>query len=221
MCILSVIYLPKEKDKTHLFGHHNPVVQIWYRDSPALKDSFCVLDSLSVRPQMSLRHHHFTSANQILIGITSLTLLFPAFSPSTRLRHIWCTASRRRSLICRAESLIHRRRVTGRAHRSMDFLYHHPQIVCMSHWADIPVMSNTRTKQASGVFVCLNKWSTQLLLFKTPIPIQPSLVFVFFFLPCPWITIRKSKLFLCLNLWKSFYLRSELVHANLDMKSSQ
>lgn len=154
------LYLPtcakKKEDKTHYFGHHNPVVKIWYRDSPALKDSLRVLDSFSVPPQMSLHHHHFTSANQILIGITSLTLLFPAFSPSTRLRHIWCTASRRRSLICRAESLIHRRRVTGRAHRSMDFLYHHLQIVCMSHWADIPVMAwSCQTHGQSRPLVCL------------------------------------------------------------------
>lgn len=51
--------------------------------------------------------------------------LYPAFSLSRCLLRISRPASRRRSLICRAESLIHRRRVTGRAHRSINFLYHH------------------------------------------------------------------------------------------------
>lgn len=70
-----------------------------------------------------LHHRHaicLISANQIFTIFTfpRLLLFFPnLFSSPDRLPYDRCTASRRRSLICRAESLIHRRRVTGRAHR--------------------------------------------------------------------------------------------------------
>lgn len=84
-----------------------------------------------------------------------------------------CRASRRRSLICRAESLIHRRRVTGRAHRSLDFLYHQ-QSVC--HAAPIVVM------KWSCHFMCLLQYLQKLLFCETHIPTQVlSVLFCFLF----------------------------------------
>lgn len=91
---------------------------------------------------------------QIKFSPASLSVLFPAFSPSTWLLRVRCAASRRRSLICRAESLIHRRRVTGRAHRWLDFLYRHLHVVrAACHTGQI---NTARVKHTAGLCVSVS-----------------------------------------------------------------
>lgn len=93
--------------------------------------SFTAMEGHTVLPLTAARNGvaHASQLQFLLPTSISLTLV-PCFL--SLLLHISRPASRRRSLICRAESLIHRRRVTGRAHRSINFLYHHQQIHCMS-----------------------------------------------------------------------------------------
>lgn len=94
------------KTRAHYVDLQDSVSAAWHQPGTALLLSTAVSPS---HPKPDPFHSH----------------LYPAFSLSRCLLRISRPASRRRSLICRAESLIHRRRVTGRAHRSINFLYPH------------------------------------------------------------------------------------------------